>query len=282
MLTFVSRLELHQFEINDDDFEDAAVPAPVLSGAAQLPSATAAPLESRLKPDSKDAFLERQRLKELEETKKAKQEKLQREAELKRKVEEERLARLGSKPASAAAAPALPEIDSEEAKRQFELKQRQKEAEETKRKKAAELEDRERIRREMDAEKAQRAAKFGTANKPKEPEPTDVMDTRSEKEIEADKRKQEYLREKAEEAAARERARRQIEEDKERRAGKVSFQPKFNHFSVILFPQFLIFLILGEERRATRAGATQGEAGAVGIGQRPTSTTQSCPIDISR
>lgn len=168
--------------------------------APQPTPTTPAPLESRIKTDSKDAFLERQRLKELEETKREKLEKQKREAELKAKVEEEK--RLRGAPASVLS------TDPEEAKRQFELKRQQKEAEDTKKKRAAELADKERVRRELEAD---RIAKYGAAapSSPAKPEKPELSA--------AEKSKLEYQREKKEDAAAREKLRQQIEEDKVKR-----------------------------------------------------------------
>jgi hypothetical protein len=191
--------------------------APIVVGST-VPSATTAassltPLESRIKHDSKDAFLERQRLKELEQTKREKLEKQKREAEIKAKIEEEKKKR-GAQPSASGPA------DPEEAKRQFELKQQQKEAEEARKKRQAEIEDKDRNRRELEAEREQRAAKFGTpstsvaaavaSKPPAQPELSA-----------AEKSKLEYQREKREDALAMEKLRKQIEEDKSKRAGHV-------------------------------------------------------------
>eukprot|EP01122_Echinamoeba_exundans_P013285 TRINITY_DN5774_c0_g1_i1.p1 TRINITY_DN5774_c0_g1~~TRINITY_DN5774_c0_g1_i1.p1 ORF type:complete len:667 (-),score=168.32 TRINITY_DN5774_c0_g1_i1:81-2081(-) len=213
-------LELHQHEWIEEDLMDIDVPvdaAPIVVGSAVPSTATAAaslpPLESRINRDSKDAFLERQRLKELEEAKREKLEKQKREAEIRAKIEEEKIKR-GAQPSTAAAT----HVDPEEAKRQFELKRQQKEAEEAKKKRQAEIEEKERIRREMEAEREQRAAKFGTSvsssaaasKPPAQPELSA-----------AEKSKLEYQREKREEALAMEKLRKQIEEDKAKRAGHI-------------------------------------------------------------
>lgn len=200
---------------------DIDEPAPIVTGSAFVNTAASnpsvAPLESRIKPDSRDAFLERQRLKEMEEMKREKAEKAKREAEIKAKIEEEKRQRTSHTSASS-------DIDPEEAKRQFELKQRQKEAEEAKRKRQAEIEDKERIRREMEAEKQLRAAKMGITQSTSASSATHAQPSSAAGHSElsaAEKSKQEYLKEKKEEALARERLRKQIEEDKAKRFGAV-------------------------------------------------------------
>jgi E3 ubiquitin-protein ligase BIG BROTHER-like protein len=183
----------HAMDVDPPAHKTPELPSAVAIASLEAAASPAAPLVSRYETNSKDAYRERKRQKEIEKARMEKQAQVEEAARLRAEVAAERATRAGnlgasgtdtavsaghaashatreatgghlSAPlhsASSSVGMSPAELDAHTAElKAFEERKRQREAEEERKRKAQEAADRERIRREIEEE---RASKFGTA-----------------------------------------------------------------------------------------------------------------------